>query len=132
MVRLNSYSERIAQNEQRIAELKGKLYTIKLSIKSLEKENERCFEAMNNLTAPIEIDEPSEKNEKVELQLEINSLKKERTQLKHDLKQSKVENKYLQTKCNDLKNELLCLKQTRNNDELNIESNIFYQIKEES
>ena len=85
------YSKRISHNEKRIAELKGRIYTDKLTIKSLEEENKRCFEAMNNLTSPINTigDDKlhiSKLNKKIEkLVKDKNKLKTENTQLKHDL-----------------------------------------------
>lgn len=89
------YSERIAHNEKRIAEIKGRIYTDKLTIKSLENENERCFEAMNNQTKVVDIHTDKDKYiSKLENKLdkkndEINQLKKDNTQLKHDLQNVK-------------------------------------------
>ena len=85
------YSERIANNEKRIAEIKGKMYAERLTVKALEKENERCFEAMNNQTKVVDIHADKEKYiSKLENKIdkknhEINQLKKDNTQLKHDL-----------------------------------------------
>ena len=92
-----TYSERISHNEQRIAELKGRIYTDKLTIKSLEKENEKCIEAMNNCTHVVDTNK-SNKDKKIlklikengKLKEELNYLKIEKTQLKHDLECAKI------------------------------------------
>lgn len=71
-----SYSERISENEKRIADLKGKLITTKLSIQALENENERCVEAMNNKTSVVNTDSKDAKI--VKLLNTIEKLKEEK------------------------------------------------------
>ena len=97
-----NYSERIAHNEKRIAELKGKIYTDKLTVKSLENENQRCFEAMNNLTSPIDTEKDKKDKKIFELTAELDEAKKTIKKLKKEKKQLKVKSQYLSAKLDEL------------------------------
>ena len=120
------YSERISHNEQRIAELKGKLYTTKMSIKALEKENERCFGAMNNLTHVIDTSKTKKDKQILELTQTVEELKQKNKQLSEEKKQLKDEfdsiKQKLEHQINNLQVEL-----ARNLDQRVISTDKFYE-----
>ena len=93
-----NYSERISHNEQRIAELKGKLVADKLSIQALEKENERCFEAMNNCTSVIDTEKTKKDKQILELTQTIEDLKIKNKKLRKEKSQLKTELDYTKQK----------------------------------
>lgn len=97
---MTNYSERISHNEKRIAELKGRMYTDKLTIKSLENENERCFEAMNNCTSPIDVDKTEKDKKILELTKTIGELENKNKILRKEKRQLKTELEYTKEKLN--------------------------------
>ena len=93
-----NYSERISHNEQRIAELKGKLVADKLSIQALEKENQRCFEAMNDCTSVIDTEKTKKDKQILELTQTIEDLKTKNKKLRKEKSQLKTELEYTKQK----------------------------------
>ena len=133
-----SYSERISQNEQRIAELKGELYSKKLSIKALENENERCFDMMNKCTSSIDVDKSKKDKQILELKHIIEELKEKNKKLRKDNRNLKTELEYTSNKLNQeidkLRYRLLSKESPRDDVILSDsfgEDNIFDKIKEE-
>lgn len=135
------FSEKISENEQRIATLKGEVKTRVLSYKALENENKRLFEAMNNITSVIDTSNDKDKViSKLEKELddlksqhkkELHDLKLQRTQLSSDNKRLTIEKKQLQEKLDTTiaENNFLLSKQKA----IKVsDDNIFKKIREES
>lgn len=120
------YSRRLDELEKRKIELLAQRRINKMSLDGVNKEIEVCKEAMNNQTKPINTYNNSKDakilslTEELDESKEINNLlKKEITQLKHDLFCANQD-------IDDLKRRLL-INDSKNSD--NSKQNIFEQLK---
>ena len=111
------YSRRLDDLEKRKVELLAQRKINKMSLDGVNKEIEACKEAMNNQTKVVDTHADSKdtyilklKNRLDEANKTINLLKKDKTQLKHDLTVNEQKIKRLKNENDDLKNEIRILK----------------------
>ncbi len=118
---MTGLTERITHNELRIAKIKGRIYTDKLTVKALENENLKSLEAMNNLTKVVD-------TSKTDKDILIFNLKNKVKNLTDEVERLKIDKKQLELDLLEIKNKKCDLSLV--NDDLP-EDNIFIEILKE-